>query len=231
MTGPFTLRNQAESSLLRLPGELRNRIFELVVGGNIVVVSTWTQQPAKPFVYLTSADSSGSDAKGTQASSRAPALGIFTIGLVCRQLHQETALTQYIKNIFHFDDMEAGRAFVDGLTSTQRALLTSISLNVEGYFGIDFSWDFISSMWRYVADNDTDMFLPELERVYISVDDQKGSLQAKEKEVLHAIGRKLKIRIAREECVSLMNLDVFQGMENRSQAKTTKLSWNGGAPV
>ncbi|KAI4634112.1 uncharacterized protein J4E87_001282 [Alternaria ethzedia] len=227
MTVPLesiTFRNQTESPLLRLPGELRNRIYELVVGGNIIFVSGLLQRPEKALVDLMTP---GVAQKSTWTSvSR-----IFTIGLACRQLHRETALTQYTKNVFHFDDMQSGRAFVNGLTSTQRALLTSISVNVVDYFSADPSWDLMLSMWSSVVDTDIDMFLPELEIVYISAQDRTGSFRANEEEVLHTVGRKLKIGTSRKEGVSLMILDVFRGMENRDQAKTIKLSWNGEAFV
>ncbi|KAI4710520.1 hypothetical protein J4E89_004976 [Alternaria sp. Ai002NY15] len=227
MTVPLeaiTFRNQTESPLLRLPGELRNRIYELVVGGNIIFVSGLLQRPEKALVDLMTP---GVAQKSTWTSVS----GIFTIGLACRQLHRETALTQYTKNVFHFDDMQSGRAFVNGLTSTQRALLTSISVNVVDYFSADPSWDLMLSMWSSVVDTDIDMFLPELEIVYISAQDRTGSFRANEEEVLHTVGRKLKIGTSRKEGVSLMILDVFRGMENRDQAKTIKLSWNGEAFV
>ncbi|KAI4931577.1 hypothetical protein J4E85_004171 [Alternaria conjuncta] len=227
MTVPLeaiTFRNQTESPLLRLPGELRNRIYELVVGGNIIFVSGSLQRPEKALVDLMTPGVA-------QKSTWTFVSGIFTIGLACRQLHRETALTQYTKNVFHFDDMQSGRAFVNGLTSTQRALLTSISVNVVDYFSADPSWDLMLSMWSSVVDTDIDMFLPELEIVYISAQDRTGSFRANEEEVLHTVGRKLKIGTSRKEGVSLMILDVFRGMENKDQAKTIKLSWNGEAFV
>ena len=76
-----------------------------------------------------------------------------------------------------------------------------------------------------------DMFLPELERVYICVDYHQGSIRATEEKVFHRVGLKLKIGTSRKEGVSLTILDVFRGMENRDQAKTIKLSWNGEAFV
>jgi len=211
-----------ESPLLRLPGELRNRIYELVVGENIIVVSSSYKRPGKTSVYLTSA---GTPGPVTSVS------GIFTIGLACRQLHQETAPTQYTKNIFHFDDGQAGRAFVEGLTSAQRALLTSISVNFADYVRENYIWDTISSTWSDVKDTYPDMFLPEVERVYIYVDDHKGSLRANEEKVVHRVGRKLKIGTSRKEGVSLMILNVFRGMEIRDQAKTIKMSSNCEALV
>ena len=200
----------------------------MVVGGNIIIVSGLRQRAEKTSVDLITL---GAAEEGAQKSSCTSVSGIFTIGLACRQLHRETALTQYTKNIFHFDDMQSGRAFVNSLTSTQRALLTSVSVNVEDYFRGVLSWDFMSNVWSYVVDTDIAMFLPELESVYISAQNPKGSFLANEEEVLHTVGRKLKIGTSRKEGVSLMILDVFRGMENRDHAKTIKLSWNGEAFV
>jgi len=213
------LRNQAESPLLRLPGELRNRIYELAVGGNIIVVTKSYKRWRKTSVYLTSADPSGPDAKSAQASIRAPVSGIFTIGLVCRQLHRETALSQYARNLFHFDNMYYGRDFVDSLSSAQRALVTSISVRIGTYF--------VTRWFNSYPRKGLDMpsiFLPQVERVYISPEHLKSCPWSDEETVLKVIGHNLKIGTGRKERVSLILLDVFQGMENQDQTKTIKLS-------
>ncbi|KAI4644342.1 hypothetical protein J4E93_006243 [Alternaria ventricosa] len=216
----LTLRNQIESPLLRLPGELRNRICELAVGGNIIVVRSCYKRPGKISVHLTSADTPG---PVTSVS------GIFTMGLACRQLHQEIALTQYTKNIFHFDGVQAFRTFVEGLTTAQRALLTSVSINVEDYLGPKLYWDLFTNVWK--GHEGTKIFLPELERVYINAPDRQLSLLVHVEVVLHILWEKLKIGTERKEGISLMAFDVFRGMENRDQAKTIKLSWGGEAFV
>ncbi|KAI4611745.1 hypothetical protein J4E83_007996 [Alternaria metachromatica] len=222
----ITLRNQAESPLLRLPGELRNRIYELAVGGNIIVVSSSYKRWRKMSVYLTSADPSGPDAKSAQASIRAPVSDIFTIGLVCRQLHRETALIQYAKNLFHLDNIYYGRDFVDSLSSAQRALVTSISVRIGTYF--------VARWFNSYPRKDLDMpslFLPQVERVYISPEHFKSHPWSDEETLLKVIGHNLKIGTGRKEGISVMVFDVFQGMENRDQAKTIKLGWDGEAFV
>ncbi|KAI4931943.1 uncharacterized protein J4E92_003841 [Alternaria infectoria] len=215
-----------ESPLIRLPGELRNRIYELAVGGNIIAVTGFYRRPGKLSVYLTSANTSGPDAKSAQASLRAPVSGIFTIGLVCRQLHRETALIQYAKNLFHFDIMYHGQEFVDSLSSAQRALLTSISVRIDTY-------SMARWLYRYPRKSPDvlGLFLPQVERVYISPEQFKSHHWWDEERILKVIGHNLKIGTGRKECVSLSLIDVFQGMKKQDQTKTIKLSWDGETPV
>jgi len=196
----ITLRNQIESPLLRLPGELRNRICELAVSGNIIVVSSSYKRPGKMPVYLTSAETPGPIVKGAQKSDRTSVSGIFTIGLACRQLHQETALTQYTKNTFHFDDEQTGRTFVEGLTSAQRALLTSISINFYDYFKADcWCWDFVTHTWE--GNEGTRIFLPELKRVYIK-DDKKIYRLVNEEDYLRIFGQAEDRYITQGRCLA-----------------------------
>lgn len=225
------MRNQAESPLLRLPGELRNRIYELAVGGNIIVVTKSYKRWRKTSVYLTSADPSGPDAKSAQASIRAPVSGIFTIGLVCRQLHRETALSQYAKNLFHFDSMTAGQILLESLNSAQRALLTSISIQVGTYFVTRWFFGWVIDLRTSL--DETGISLPKLKHVYFGPELVKGTHWDDEEAILNRIGvwHNMKIGSGRNEGISFILLDVFSGMENRDQAKTIILNWDGEASV
>jgi hypothetical protein len=40
-----TLLNQRQSPLLRLPAELRNRIYEYTLGGNTILINPWFGKP------------------------------------------------------------------------------------------------------------------------------------------------------------------------------------------
>jgi len=220
-----------ESSLLRLPGELRNHIYELAVGGNIIVVTKSYKRPGKTLVYLTSANTSGPDARSAQVSIRAPVSGIFTIGLVCRQLHREAALSQYVKNLFHFDSMIAGQILLESLNSAQRALLTSIFIQVGTYFVTRWFFDWVIDLRTSL--DETGISLPKLKHVYFSPELVKGTPWDDEEAILNKIGIwcNLKIGSGRNEGISFILLDVFSGMENRDQAKTIILNWDGEASV
>ena len=216
-----------ESPLLRLPGELRNRIYELAVGRNIIVVTKSYKRPVKASVYLTSAKTSGPDAKSAQVSIRAPVSGIFTIGLVCRQLNREIALIQYANNLFHFDSMTAGQILLDSLNNAQRALLTSISIKIGNYFVTRWFFDWVIDLRTSL--DETGISLPKLKHVYFSPELVKGTPWDDEEAILHSIGIwcDLKIGSGRNEGISFILLDVFSGLENRDQAKTIKLNWDG----
>ncbi|KAH6637842.1 hypothetical protein C7974DRAFT_286440, partial [Boeremia exigua] len=70
--------NTTNSPLLRLPGELRNRIYELVLGGNVFPM-THLDLPRQPVNYR-----------------------IFGFLLVCRHIHREARWTVFETNTFTF---------------------------------------------------------------------------------------------------------------------------------
>ncbi|KAH6864799.1 hypothetical protein BKA58DRAFT_471995 [Alternaria rosae] len=140
----ITTRNMTQSPLLRLPGELRNKIFAYAVGGHVILAKlvtlyepnfaerlefclTTTVQPKPPKEprnrgyhgshHIYSGDSLDVFLPGntSQRVSR-----IFTVGRVCRQIYTETALLQYKTNCFHFDVPAFIDLFTKQLTFDQR---------------------------------------------------------------------------------------------------------------
>ncbi|KAF1946359.1 hypothetical protein EJ02DRAFT_250619 [Clathrospora elynae] len=78
---------QRNNLLLRLPAELRNRIYELVLGGRTYKFKDTIQTRQARL-----------DTKGEEH--------IFSLLYVCRQIHFETALLPYTINTFSFRDIE-----------------------------------------------------------------------------------------------------------------------------
>ena len=101
-----TRRNEAESSLLRLPAELRNKIYEYAVGGHVIELISSKKKPHYKML--------------SQANGHYTALANPTVlSKICRQLHKETALLPYSLNTFH-GSLRRIHKFSKGLTKAQR---------------------------------------------------------------------------------------------------------------
>jgi hypothetical protein len=97
-------RNSLKSPLLRLPAELRNKIFAFALGGHdITIYSTIYSTTSclmdhtfgKDFLSYT-AVSSDKEAQGFVKPA-------FQLPRVCRQIYSETATLAYVLNTFKFD--------------------------------------------------------------------------------------------------------------------------------
>lgn len=115
-----TKRNQRNSPLLRLPAELRNYIYNYVLGGNFIVIHRPTSDLAYPDCVpmakepayranIYSAAPRGSNHPGTYPASerenqlRALVLSnTFALLKVCRQIYDETRLLPIVLNVIAF---------------------------------------------------------------------------------------------------------------------------------
>jgi hypothetical protein len=102
-------RNDRESPLLRLPGELRNRIYGYVFDGSILsfvrsLVNVVLSQPIAPGLPLTR---------------------------VCRKLHKETALVPFKSMVVECSTLDTFNGLVSRLNQAQRQSLTSLRLYVR----------------------------------------------------------------------------------------------------
>ena len=111
-----TKRNQIESPLLRLPGELRNRIHDYVHPTQM-----WTVPPLAFVLDNGKADASPPGLSKALLNTQ-----------VCRQIYAENALLPLMNSVFL---VEKARWFLD-LTSHQRNAITTIELP---HFDIDIS--------------------------------------------------------------------------------------------
>ncbi|KAF1840552.1 uncharacterized protein K460DRAFT_399468 [Cucurbitaria berberidis CBS 394.84] len=94
----IALRNATESPLLRLPSEIRNRIYGYALGGQEVnprtvggVRTKWRLE-CRPY---------GSEARSYQAWDR-----LLSLTYVCRLLHRETRLLAFSLNTFQIQTVE-----------------------------------------------------------------------------------------------------------------------------
>jgi hypothetical protein len=110
-----TQLNATDSPLLRLPGELRNKIFEYVLGDLDL-----------HFTY----------AYGYQFDVRLETHQRNMLGLlfVCRQAHAETALLHYALNTFNFTLTEIFdvKNFLQGMSAAQRKAIQRIYTHWKG---------------------------------------------------------------------------------------------------
>ena len=144
--------NKPGSPLLRLPGELRNKVYSFAVGGFVIMVSNKgsrssifrPNEPVKLTYRLAIATTHGTieqSENNTNASGSCLEAGpspgvehvssIFTIARVCRQVSEETALLQYKENVFSFSTELVLLSFSAMLKSAQRNAINTIPIETE----------------------------------------------------------------------------------------------------
>jgi len=163
-----TTRNSTESPLLRLSGELRNRILGYVVGGHIVVLddslgSRPTGAPSGvplPYRLTTYSQTNFQDSIGMKCVSQS-----LNVTLVCRQLYFESAPLQFKITSFHFRSLQAFKLFTEVLTSRQRSAIKAISI---GHLFLSQTRLFSSS--RESPQIHPRLSLPGLSKVYLAPD-------------------------------------------------------------
>ncbi len=93
-----TERNR-QSPFLRLPGEIRNQIYEYALSGHVVMIypgpRNWQFLKLKHFRC-------SSRAPGCEKFSPDAWFKLHSLGLVCRQLHDETKVLPYAYSTFQF---------------------------------------------------------------------------------------------------------------------------------
>jgi hypothetical protein len=140
---------QSDSRLLTLPREIRDRIWEDVVTGNVIHVSTCSDihvkrrrsgRPKRPRWNYHSCMAS----KGLESSACPPGSGdhihcltsgpsnYAIIHLVCKQIHIEldSADTFFSHNALQFADLHVAYKYLFGLKEDDRAAITHLRLSI-----------------------------------------------------------------------------------------------------
>lgn len=102
-------RNRQESPLLRLPAELRNRIYTMVLQPERVLVQSRYLTAFDMTVELRSCCSSIST---TKAQTWSDGNAITLLPVICRQLYEETHSLLYALNSFAFTDEQSMRMWI-----------------------------------------------------------------------------------------------------------------------
>lgn len=119
-----TVSNSRDSPLLRLPPELRNRIYELTLGGLRISVDEMYLRFHKRMPRKTSIQSDSS----TSVLPRAYSHAICLFPSTCRQIYSETATLLFELNRFYVSTSAELGAFVGNISPTQRDAITEITI-------------------------------------------------------------------------------------------------------
>lgn len=133
LTHDSARRNATKSPLLRLPPEIRNKIWSFAMGGMLVML---------PYIKPTMGCAVQIDLKvGGYAPSQTEIMyhnepvykltkqpAAFHLPEVCRQVYAETALTAYEQNVFLCDIQFLSHSVMARLTATQRKAIRSVEL-------------------------------------------------------------------------------------------------------
>lgn len=121
--------NSRQSPLLRLPGEIRNLIYEYALANNVIVVND--HAPNSSMVYPLPGPTID-----VLNYEKQPYGNLFSLGYTCHQLHHETHNLVYTNNIFRI----CGERFTQMLTTEQLQSITAIS--VTATVGVQLLWDY-----------------------------------------------------------------------------------------
>lgn len=142
----------SETSLGRLPGEIRDMIYEHIL----------VALPSQQKRYLRVPDAAVVDPKAAEAR-KSPAAPLHkskpgnasyvAILATCRQIHREAYHVFYAKNAFHFTDAPVLIAFLKGIGQIRRAELTC--LHLEGLVVDQAQWN-RELLDIYCLDNNVD---------------------------------------------------------------------------
>jgi hypothetical protein len=147
-------RNCLDSSLLRLPAELRRRICELVVGGHHVKLRQQSRfyaddeghsRKCEGTLKFTHSCISSQKLSGTYDRTDGDKFwawpGQYNDGekvtilpLVCRQLHQETTLMMLELNLFSFSLYDDGLRWINSMMKVQCRALKQVFIEDVHYF-------------------------------------------------------------------------------------------------
>jgi hypothetical protein len=116
-------RNRRNSPLLRLPGELRNRVYEYAMSGVTISVfpapKPWS--PAQLHAHV--ADTA------TALTAMSSPSDTISLTRVCRQIHVETRLLPFRAFTFHINSDGSFSKFVDSLLPIQRDAISTIEMS------------------------------------------------------------------------------------------------------
>lgn len=110
-----TARNQKQSPLLRLPRELRDKIYDYVIGSGQISI-----QPLVDQCHL--AD------RVYPHHELVPTIQLFTLSSICRQLHAETALLPFHQYSMILANTRASLTRLGQMSREQRAAIVQIDL-------------------------------------------------------------------------------------------------------
>ncbi|EDU50752.1 hypothetical protein PtrSN002B_003059 [Pyrenophora tritici-repentis] len=119
----LTLQNQQESLFLRLPGELRNRIYEYAFSEQCILVGRSLSSRLQLAV-----EPNGFSPRDQYKIPRYNFTRLLAIAMTCRQVYAETALLIFRLNDFRFHHVETIKQFLDSVPAAKRRAITALRL-------------------------------------------------------------------------------------------------------
>jgi hypothetical protein len=116
-------RNRHQSSLLRLPGELRNKIYRYAMSG--VTLSIFPSPNSRERFHL-HAHLAGAT---TVAVPSSKVLDMTSLTRVCRQVYVETLLLPFQAITFHIHSDGSFLKFIDVLSDAERDAISTVQLS------------------------------------------------------------------------------------------------------
>ncbi|KAF2648572.1 hypothetical protein K491DRAFT_722463 [Lophiostoma macrostomum CBS 122681] len=166
--------NSAESPLLRIPGEIRNLIYEYASGGYIIRVTKISNASSSRMLEYSAIRAPFRhghklDLGKFPPSSLLPAGLIFNLGRICSQIRAETQhLDPYACNLFACNDFPAYETFFHNVLHThQRAAIHAMALFDVDKFLETMMEDWSLAQLRPLRASAFLTFLPKLDRILV----------------------------------------------------------------
>ncbi|OAF98978.1 uncharacterized protein CC84DRAFT_1181717 [Paraphaeosphaeria sporulosa] len=162
-----TERNATQSPLLRLPGELRNKIWRYATTGNIVNIhdddSRWDSVFCKGHTVGVVGEDNPMRWLSTRAEDKPRLPTAFHLSAVCRQIYHEVGILAYSDSIFVLsswnDEGELMRQWVrTGLAPAHKNAIKDIAIDEENFYAYHLSGVKLRD------------FFPSLERLHLNAD-------------------------------------------------------------
>jgi len=145
-----TAQNQNQSPFLKLPPEIRNQIFQLVLGGNLIHIfgegclhlvcpHKDSEDEACEQYLRTSKDEDYITRHRFCLSSKFDQAPLLSLSLLyaCKQTYFEARCLPYSLNTFFFHDSKSLQGFVSSLHAKQLHAISSVHLSMEVIFRLD----------------------------------------------------------------------------------------------
>jgi hypothetical protein len=125
---PFhSIKSQNDFPLLRLPGEIRNKIYEYALGGNTILIRLSSHKP--PFGRLISEIVDPRQETSRQVTKAAPFYALLQLPAVCRQLRSEAGSLPYALSTFIVRvSIEFLERFVEALPGKMRSYIKTLGM-------------------------------------------------------------------------------------------------------
>jgi hypothetical protein len=127
---PLTEQNMQDSPLLRLPGEIRNMVYNYTLpSGQYTIREQTSCSVIERFIARNSKTKPAPTPGEPGLVAEGHTINDLSLLLVCRQIHSETALIPFKQNVFCFANLDALIDIESIFTPKQCSAITNIQVN------------------------------------------------------------------------------------------------------